>query len=200
LVLLNTSANLSSRFGQLEQRVLEISEGLAQQRSLYPENFTREPPSISQPQTRTPDVPAPRRHEIRAVDGPEYSSYTALSSNEHVNWDSGDESIWPRDEEASSLLALYDDELCSYFPFVHPPKPPISDFRQRQPYVFKAMIMAASYRKRSLQKRRGRSFIEELSRELLIQGKRSLDMLQALLIHIAWFVLPLSLVLPLVTN
>lgn len=47
--------------------------------------------------------------------------------------------------------------------------------------------MAATYRDRELQKRRACDFISSLSADIILRGEKSLDMLQSLLVHIAWY-------------
>lgn len=97
------------------------------------------------------------------------------------------DNVWPSDDQAERLLAIFKDKLSDHFPFVAPPSQSASHFRRGRPFLFQAMVMAASYQDRRVQKRRGKSFIEELSRRLLVDGVKSLDLLQGLLIHIAWY-------------
>lgn len=48
------------------------------------------------------------------------------------------------------------------------------------------MIMVASYRNRELQKRRARDFMSSVANCVLLEGYKSFDVLQGLLVHIAW--------------
>jgi hypothetical protein len=57
--------------------------------------------------------------------------------------------------------------------------------------LWKAILTAASCLKPSRQEAMGQELMEEFSTRLLLHGEKSLDLLQALLIHIAWLVNPL---------
>ncbi|KAJ5291799.1 hypothetical protein N7478_001050 [Penicillium angulare] len=60
-------------------------------------------------------------------------------------------------------------------------------FYAERPFLFKAMVMVASYRNRPFQHQMGTKLTEEVGKRLLVDGERSLDLLQGLLIHIAWY-------------
>lgn len=94
--------------------------------------------------------------------------------------------VWPQNEAAQALCFIFRDELSIYFPFVTPPNEPAPILQRNHPCLFKAMVLAASYQNRSLQVRRGAALTEELAKRLLIDGEKSRDILQALLISIAW--------------
>lgn len=102
--------------------------------------------------------------------------------------------VWPQNEAAEALCFVYRDELSIYFPFVTPPNEPVSVLQCNHPCLFKAMVMAASYQNRSLQMQRGAALTEDLSKRLLIDGEKSRDILQALLLSIAWYDTPVSII------
>lgn len=94
--------------------------------------------------------------------------------------------VWPESQAAEALCFVFRSELSIFFPFVTPPNKPVSVLRQSHPCLFKAMVVAASYQNRALQIRRGAALTEELAKRLLIDGEKTRDILQALLITIAW--------------
>jgi len=96
------------------------------------------------------------------------------------------ENVWPQAEAAEALCYLFRNEMSMFFPFVTPPKGSVTVLQSNHPCLLKAMILAASYQNRSLQLRRGAALTEELAKRLLIDGEKSRDILQALLLTIAW--------------
>ncbi|XWX01572.1 hypothetical protein V2A60_009600 [Cordyceps javanica] len=98
-----------------------------------------------------------------------------------------DDALWPSDEQADALLAIYANVIAGLFPFVVTPNSSASEFRSTRPFLFKAMVMAASYRNREMQKRRARDFTISLTNCILLEGYKSFDALQGLLVHIAWY-------------
>lgn len=111
---------------------------------------------------------------------------TQLPSPEEHATPGSDDPLWPSDDEAEYLLSVYSDVLGCVFPFVVPSKEPVAEFRRNRPYLFKAMVMAASYRSREMQKLRATDFTNSLSTAILLKGEKTLDMLQSLLVHISW--------------
>ncbi|KAJ5097014.1 hypothetical protein N7456_007735 [Penicillium angulare] len=84
--------------------------------------------------------------------------------------------------------------MAPHFPFVVIPDLPPAMFYAEKPFLFKAMVMVASYRNRPFQHQIGTQLTEEVGKRLLVDGERSLDLLQGLLIHIAWYHLHLGAV------
>ncbi|OAA70128.1 hypothetical protein LEL_09944 [Akanthomyces lecanii RCEF 1005] len=98
-----------------------------------------------------------------------------------------DNALWPSDDEANALLTIYTSTIGDLFPFVASPDLPAAEFRSTRPFLFKAMVMAASYHNRELQKRRARDFTISLTNCMLLEGYKSFDALQGLLVHISWY-------------
>lgn len=107
-----------------------------------------------------------------------------VSSHKHQA--QGDASLWPADEETEQLLKLYETKMDSAFPFVSLPDQSIASMRQDRPYLLKSFIMAASYKDRVLQKQRTDDFMASITNSIVLDSNRDLDILQALLLHIAW--------------
>lgn len=97
-----------------------------------------------------------------------------------------DNALWPSDDQADALLTIYTSIIGDLFPFVVCPDLPAAEFRGTRPFLFKAMVMAASYHDRELQKRRARDFTISLTNCILLEGYKSFDALQGLLVHISW--------------
>ena len=81
---------------------------------------------------------------------------------------------------------LYRDRISQHFPFVVIPDVPPAQIYAERPFFFKAIIMVASYKTRRYQYQLGTQLTEEVGKRLLVDGERSLDVLQGLLIHVAW--------------
>lgn len=79
--------------------------------------------------------------------------------------------------------------MSSLFPFVSVPAKSTVDLRREHPCLFKAMITVASWQNRSLQNRRGEDLTRDLTFRLLIEGEKSLDLLQAMLVRWIWYVI-----------
>ncbi|KAJ5577993.1 uncharacterized protein N7459_006957 [Penicillium hispanicum] len=91
------------------------------------------------------------------------------------------------DDDLVELFHIYREELAPFFPFVVIPDVPPAQLYAEKPFLFKAMAMAAAYKTRAFQHQLGTRLTEEVGRRLLVDGERSLDLLQGLLIHIAWY-------------
>ncbi|KAJ6013420.1 hypothetical protein N7540_008011 [Penicillium herquei] len=85
------------------------------------------------------------------------------------------------------VLFVIELEMAPHFPFVAIPDIPPAKLYAESPFLFKTMVMVTSYRNRSFQHQLGTKLTEEVGKRLLVDGERSLDVLQGLLIHIAWF-------------
>ncbi|KAJ5180594.1 zn 2cys6 transcription factor [Penicillium capsulatum] len=98
--------------------------------------------------------------------------------------------IWPlsaNESELSQLFHRYRNRISCYFPFVVIPDVPPAQLHAEKPFLFKAIMMASSYTDRTNQLQLGTQLTEELGRRLLVNGETSMDILQGLLIHIAWY-------------
>lgn len=90
------------------------------------------------------------------------------------------------------LLYIYQSEMVGYFPFVIVPTGVAAQsLRTERPFLFAAIMLAASRQKIWSQTMTGNGLMESLSMRMLQKGEKSLDLLQGLLVYIAWFVLRL---------
>jgi len=92
-------------------------------------------------------------------------------------------------EEQNKRLNLFRTEMIQHFPFVHVPSSiTVQSLREQKPFYFATIMLAASYQGTTYQRTIGKKLIEYLSLHLLINGERNLDLLQGLLVYIAWCV------------
>jgi len=92
-------------------------------------------------------------------------------------------------QEADFLLLEFRTQMSPQFPFiVIPPDATAETLCQERPMVWKAIMTAASYHNASRQEDLGWKLMEEFSQRLLLRAEKSLDLLQAVLIHISWCV------------
>lgn len=182
------------RFGKLEQKVEAIFERLEQQSLSQAADSSRGGDSRTRPSavSKRPPPPRPRRsnpsstlqnrdaHSAPTVPDPPVRQPTPPIIPIE------DSSLWPSDGDVAPLLEAYEDKMGGAFPFVVVPQQSISTLRRNRPYLLKAVVTAAAHKNRELQRLRAVDFITSLSRAILIDGEKSLDILQALLVHLAW--------------
>lgn len=91
-------------------------------------------------------------------------------------------------EQAESLLYAYHD-MTSVFPYVFVPQDvSFADFRHEAPMLLHAILVTTSWRNRSLQLVLDREYLSLLSTRLIVEGQKNLDLLQGLLVYVAWCV------------
>ena len=90
-------------------------------------------------------------------------------------------------ETASSLLSTFKMTMTDHFPFVRvQPQQTTEEIRQQRPFLFLAIIAAASYEDMPLQRKLGKRLKQAISTRMILKGEMSLDLLQGLLVHLAW--------------
>jgi hypothetical protein len=93
-------------------------------------------------------------------------------------------------QEGAFVLLEFRTLMAPQFPFVIiPPEATSESLRIERPMLWKAIATAASCLNPSRQEAMGWEIIEEFTTRLLLKAEKSLDLLQALLVHIAWLVL-----------
>lgn len=75
---------------------------------------------------------------------------------------------------------------CPYV--VIPPGITSEDLRRDRPVLWGAIVTAASYHDPLRQEVLGWKMMEEFSQRLLVKAEKSLDILQALIVHLTWYV------------
>lgn len=127
-------------------------------------------------------------HQTR-LGSPQHATGTTLSIEpQHPPRTNGSHFDLPN-QEGAFLLLEFRTSMARQFPFVVIPSNATPEgLRTERPMLWKAILTAASCFKPSRQEAIGQELIEELSKRLLLNGEKNLDLLQALLIHIAWSV------------
>jgi hypothetical protein len=95
----------------------------------------------------------------------------------------------PSVAEAADLLSRFKTLFIQHFPFVVVPVDKSSqELQQEKPYLYKSIMMVASYHQPVRQLAMGEEIVQGFSTSLLIRVEKSLDLLQGLLVYSAWFV------------
>lgn len=92
------------------------------------------------------------------------------------------------EHESEIMLREFKTNLAEQFPFVviHPDSKSRS-LRNERPLLWKAIMVASSHGASDRQMARGADLMEDLTKRLLSIAEKSLDLLQALLLFIAWY-------------
>ncbi|OBT62830.1 hypothetical protein VE03_07590 [Pseudogymnoascus sp. 23342-1-I1] len=89
-------------------------------------------------------------------------------------------------DTANAYLLKY-RQMCEYSPFVVIPKEATTEsLRQDQPFLFHAILAVSSCENPDLQSTLERSLRERLLRTVMIEGEKSIDLLQAILVYLTW--------------
>ncbi|PVH86167.1 hypothetical protein DL98DRAFT_582755 [Cadophora sp. DSE1049] len=90
--------------------------------------------------------------------------------------------------EASFLLLEYRTQQADQLPFVViPPDATSESLRRERPMLWKAIMTAASYQHPLRQEALGWKLMEEFASRIMLRAEKSLDLLQALLVHLTWY-------------
>ena len=93
----------------------------------------------------------------------------------------------PTSSEADAWLVEFQTRQSKYFPFIHiPPTTDAHQLRQQRPFLWLA-IMTASSKSISLQKVLGDRLRQTVAWEMVVQSKKSIDLLLGLLVFIGWW-------------
>ena len=91
-------------------------------------------------------------------------------------------------EKAQKLLWLFRD-MALYFPFVIlPADATVESMSEENPFLFLALLAVTSSAEKPLQKTLDEEFRNALSSKVVINGEKSIDVLQGLLVYLAWYV------------
>lgn len=90
-------------------------------------------------------------------------------------------------EQAIELIEYYRQVLTPNFPFVVlPADVSIVDMRRLKPVLFKGVLVVSAWRSRPLQLLLEKDFLVDIASRFFIHGERSLDLLQGLMVYLAW--------------
>ncbi|KAG6001769.1 hypothetical protein E4U21_003814 [Claviceps maximensis] len=109
------------------------------------------------------------------------------------------ESPWPLASEGEVLLMVYRELFADLFPFVLIPREISSaELRSQRPFVWKAVMLSANIYDSTRQSKLGEELLADIGKASIVDGSRSLDMLQAVELLIGWWYFALKS--PQVTN
>ena len=115
--------------------------------------------------------------------GRESSEATAWSPEILKEYDS----VWPLPSEAGILFSQYLDIYAPLFPFVAlPPRMTAAELKQQKPFLWKAIMMTSCFFDASRQLKLGNELLNDVMKASFMEGLQSIDLLQALLLLIAW--------------
>jgi hypothetical protein len=90
-------------------------------------------------------------------------------------------------QDEALLLLEFRTQMAPQFPFVViPPDATSESLRRERPMLWRSIVVAASYHNPQRQIALGWKLMEEFSTRILLKAEKSLDLLQALLVHVAW--------------
>lgn len=93
-------------------------------------------------------------------------------------------------EHGQELLDSFRSKMTSYFPFVVIPDSfSVRELQQQKPHLCIAVLAAASFRNVKNQRALGGFFNEVIAQRLAKGPFATLDLLQGLLVHLAWYAL-----------
>ncbi|KAF2144124.1 uncharacterized protein K452DRAFT_267286 [Aplosporella prunicola CBS 121167] len=94
----------------------------------------------------------------------------------------------PSDAVAERCLHQFQTYMAPYFPFVVIPQgTTIAQLRATKPFLLNAIVTVASYQNLDHQRKLGDGLMASVAHGLLMRGEKSLDMLQGLLVWLAWY-------------
>jgi hypothetical protein len=88
-----------------------------------------------------------------------------------------------------ALLYIYRNNMATQFPFpIIPDRVSAAELAQTKTFLYKTVLMAASYHEKTGQPRMTKEVFQYLSAHMIIANEKSLDSLQCLLVLMAWSV------------
>ncbi|KAJ9402483.1 transcriptional regulator family: Fungal Specific TF [Paecilomyces variotii] len=94
----------------------------------------------------------------------------------------------PVELNEETCLNLFRMRMAEHFPFVMiDSKVSVHELRRDKPFLLKAIVVTASFSQMERQMNLGKEFVQELSQRMLVEGEKSLDLLQGLLVYMGWF-------------
>ena len=89
-------------------------------------------------------------------------------------------------EQAELLLENF-RSMARHFPYILIPEAiTVSELSRRQPMLLHAILVTSSWRERSLQRALEQAYTREICSRMIVEGEKSLDMLQSLLVYVTW--------------
>jgi len=102
---------------------------------------------------------------------------------------STDDDFLPTEDEAELMLDMFRRHMAPHFPFVVIPLDiTTTALRQKKPFLHLVIMMVSFQGEASRQLALGVRFKEHLSNAMIMRSEKSFDLLQGLLVAMAWFV------------
>jgi hypothetical protein len=92
------------------------------------------------------------------------------------------------DDEENVLVNTFQTYMISYFPFFVLSSINPAILRTQKPFLLATIVLGASRQKVTRKKPAARSLLQSFSERCLLDGQISLDLLQAILVYIQWYV------------
>lgn len=130
----------------------------------------------------------PVREQLETVTDAVAPPTSDLQSNNQLTPDLSP-SIEISPTEAASVLNIFRTNYVHSFPFVvipHDMSP--EELKHRKPHLYRSIMMVASYHTPLRQMSMGKEILQSFSTNLIFEGEKSLDLLQALLVYTSWYV------------
>lgn len=94
--------------------------------------------------------------------------------------------IWPSDAEAEKMLEEYRKTKARLVPFVIIPPMSAAELRVQRPFLWKGIMVVERWLDGTGQVTAGKELLMEISRATFVEPVKSLDVLHALQLAIAW--------------
>ncbi|RFU26585.1 hypothetical protein B7463_g9755, partial [Scytalidium lignicola] len=181
----NTLADISfTRVKQLEQKVdgLMTLLGSSQRAPSAPEAYSTTEHFDRNLIQRTGSSDSNIDFAVSNVHSPRISlqdqaSSTELSANSFTSYG----------QDAEELLRIYREEVSVYFPFViFPSEMSAQDLAAQKPLVWKVIVIITAVQCPPMQVSLGKSVVEDIVTSLMLHGKNSFELLQAILLYATW--------------
>lgn len=141
--------------------------------------------STSVPIASNPEVLPVRIRKSIGPSGDVHPNATQLGSEIHSQLEPLESLL--SESDADKLVEIYRVDLAKFSPYVTVPAGRTArDLHQETPFLLYSIIWAASYSDISRQRVLEKNIMEHLSKHLLLNGERNLDLLQGLLVYITW--------------
>jgi hypothetical protein len=174
----------------INRRVQKLEERLEELFSRISNIHTQpSPPTTSAAQTtpleKLPST-APQHIDSSPIYGPGSASTPSL-----VHDDDGCDIVDQGLLTLDCAQTLFDTFRCSYtnyFPFVVlPPNTTVESLRREKPFLFLSILAVAVFGNSHLQRLLGREMQKQIAIRIVMRNEKTLDILQGLLVHIAYY-------------
>ncbi|KAJ5217418.1 hypothetical protein N7468_010426 [Penicillium chermesinum] len=94
----------------------------------------------------------------------------------------------PSEQEGQRFISIFINKMLPLFPFVPIPSQMTADqLRREKPFLYRNIVMVAS---QDAQRHRqsAQSIMQHVAEHIVLRGEHNIDLLQGLLVHIAWYI------------